>query len=94
MLNTIYKYEITPETERLELPRSFKPLHVGEQNGRLFLWIYVDTNFENEEVIVDVVGTGWEYICDGKYMQYVGTAQMSNGLVWHVFISQCSINHP
>ena len=41
-MKTIYKYEIFDEyTFRLETPRDFKPLKVGIQNGRYYLWAEV-----------------------------------------------------
>ena len=75
-------------------------MYVGEQDGKLFIWMensltrteaysgkQVKRN-EDEKVDVEiyVIGTGWSYYSN-KTGKYIGTVQMENGLVWHIFVS-------
>ena len=56
-------------------------VHVGEQFGGLCAWVLVDESQPAQASLV-VRGTG-DYAYAGE--EHVGTAQMSDGLVWHVF---------
>lgn len=84
MDRVIYKYPITNGQASYELPCTSRVLHVGEQDGELFVW--VDRPGPNQFVIdlthyFYVVGTGWAV----PYGTYVGTVQMDAGHVWHVY---------
>lgn len=87
----IYKYPlIKANGGRLELPYRHVVLHAGEQNGELMLWAMVDDQLdfslpETTTIGVSVIGTGRElFPIDAE--DYFSTVQMSNGLVWHIFL--------
>jgi len=85
-----YKLEIT-DHQRIEVGNNQAiPLSVAEQNGKLMLWANVLEDHYPKNVtgtiIVDIIGTG--NLCyDGSVNlhNFIGTAVMANGLVWHVF---------
>jgi len=69
-----------------------RPVHVGMQNGDLFVWTEVDPEWailpNTEEADAQVewhtlmfVGTGMEY--DGKYIGTVHKTIVSGSYVWH-----------
>ena len=84
-MRRIYKYrlEIT-DYQRIELPVGARLLHVGEQSGELYLWAMVWTTNNTEPCQVRIFGTG-NPVYSGDLGEFVGTVQMSSGLVWHVF---------
>lgn len=83
---TIFKFPlaITDEQTVLIGDPNAKALHVEEQDGILMLWALLDRDYMtgHRKMFVQIVGTGHEFRPQGDY---VGTAKMSNGLVWHVF---------
>lgn len=84
MSDTIWKYEL-PITDRvtLDLPVGAWALTVQEQGGVLCLWAAVNTAARTERRTFLIAGTGNPFDAGG--LGYIGTAQMSSGLVWHVF---------
>ncbi len=84
---TIHKFvlEIT-DSQYVDLPADARPLHLGEQDGRLCLWASVETSSGTVCRHVRVVGTGhpMDDIHDDNFC-YLGTVQMASGLVWHAF---------
>lgn len=83
-MKTIHKHQlfIKDGKQRISLPMWAVIRHVGEQNRGLFLWLEVET--ENDVVVRRFIvhGAGHEIASDEFY---VGTAQMADGLVWHVY---------
>lgn len=86
MSRVIHKFLLEFGESRIEMPEFAKPLHVGEQNGLLYLWAAVDQADEKQKYRVRVIGTGHVLPVDLRLHQYVGTVQMLDGLVWHVFV--------
>jgi hypothetical protein len=83
----IFKYVIPIQDESTHLfPVGAKFLSVGEQAGRLMLWALVTEEAHTLPVTVSVLGTGNPASHLSGYDKFVGSAQMSNGLVWHVFV--------
>ncbi len=83
----IYKYRL-PEGGAFgfELPAICEPLHVGEWDGNLYLWVMVDPDSEKLMRTFYIRGTGIAFSSTEEFVgDYIGTAQMSSGLVWHVF---------
>lgn len=89
----IYKYLLRQdpfEYQELDLPEYNTPLHVGEQDDKLYVWCQL-TNESNTKVKKRfyVLGTGIDYatmdVRDQIRLNHIGTVQMSNKLVWHVF---------
>lgn len=86
-MSTIYKYQLTG-TNTLNLGEGYKFLHVGEQNGEVYLWAAVDPMAEPLSVTFVIVGTGQNIPAD---YPHIGTVQMNNGLVWHIFHTKNAI---
>lgn len=84
-MTTIHKYslEIT-DTQVIQTPHFPHPLSVQEQGGRLVLWAAVDTSRPMFPMTIRIVGTGNPF-GDSSSCVHIGTVQMPNGLVWHVF---------
>ncbi len=84
----IYKYQLEAGClNRIEMPADSYILNVGEQRGKVVLWAIVVP--EKSKVIyeIGVIATGQNF---GQYCAYIGTVQMSSGLVWHVFINEAT----
>jgi len=81
---TVYKYRVyeTP-TPVLQLPSGAALLHLGEENDSLYVWALVDTEQPYEQRDLMLAGTGWEMPATPG--RHVGTVQMRNGLVFHLF---------
>ena len=93
----IYKYRLQDGGVTVIKGWFTRVVHVGEQDGELMIWMensltkgdaqgnQIPRDEPQIEVTIYVIGTGWPYSAGvGKH---VGTVQMKNGLVWHVFIS-------
>ena len=92
MKKVIYKY-VLPEGGSARIKGWFTGIFtVGKQNNNLVMW--AENNIEkysgerwkeNEKITVEitVLGTGCKYNYVGDY---IGTVQMDDGLVWHVFV--------
>lgn len=95
----IYKYRLQEGGETKIKGWFTREMHVGEQDGELYIWMensltrqdYYTGNMmprdedEKIEISVYAIGTGWPYAA-AEFGVHVGTVQMSNGLVWHIFI--------
>lgn len=93
----IYKYPIQQGGETVIRGWFTRFMHVGEQNGELMVWMENSlthsgkagwaprTPDEMIEVTFHAIGTGWTYE-NGELGFHMGTVQMSDGLVWHVYI--------
>ena len=90
-MRVVYKFGLRAidEVQLLDLGDTAQVVHVGEQVGEICLWVEKELDplndpFEPWRFLV--VGTGQQLDNGGKaYHEYVGTVQMSNGLVWHVY---------
>jgi len=86
-MTTIYKYEIPLRGVTVELPSVSKPLCVGVQDGKIMIWIELDTaNFLPKiHREFEVFGTGHDMRQDmGVSRTYVGTAFIDE-FVWHIY---------
>ena len=97
---TIYKYRLQDGGATTIKGWFTGVAHVGEQDGELTIWMensltksdyFAGTQIpreENEkiELTVYAIGTGWPYF-PYDIGNFIGTVQMSNGLVWHIFIA-------
>lgn len=84
MALAIYKYtlgELDDEVTIL-MPRDATLFHVGEQAGNLTIWAGVNTEKSLVKRAIRIVGTGHPI---DDFSGFIGTVQMLNGLVWHVF---------
>ncbi len=86
MLAKIFKYRLDiTNTQIIEMPHGARLLHVDAQGEELCLWALVDLAKSPSSVAIRIVGTGQPVVDLGDLYNYVGTAQMPSGLVWHVF---------
>ena len=83
-MRIIYKYELLIENEfEIETPRIFKPIHVGEQNGKIYVWAEVDPNSMTFNRIFHCVPTGTFFSFNAKHL---GSVVESNApFVWHFY---------
>jgi len=87
-MNKIYKYYIPFQDLHMDwtlaLRKNSIVRHVGEQSGQVYIWVEIDEDFmfDTEERTFFIVGTG-QFIDFNS--EYIGTVQMENGLVWHVY---------
>lgn len=85
---TIWKFKVDPICNTIDdFPITHRILSVGEQDGDIMLWALVDPNGPAKTKQLTVLGTGWHgHFMDGiMEKRFIGTVQMQNGLVWHVF---------
>jgi len=84
---TIYKYTVHPSEESVAMPRDAEILTTAFQGQELCIWAKIDTETtEHEERKFKVFGTGHNIPQDmGIMYDFIGTAFMDNGLVFHIF---------
>lgn len=86
MTNRIFRYqlEVTDE-QQLYMPHSYEALSVAPSRGgyHIDLWVQVNPDNTTSAPKFYVVGTGNPM--PDRELDFVGTAVMSDGLVWHVF---------
>lgn len=82
-MKTIWKYELKPGENRIELPLHYVPLDVQVQSEKPVFWCLVDTNNDKITSIFHVFGTG-ESINENINLKYIGTFQL-DWMVWHLF---------
>jgi hypothetical protein len=81
-MRTVYKYMVMNfrgEHKRMLMP-DYEVVHVGAQEGNIYIWAIVDPDAPVSLAFFQVVGTGHP-VPKGKH---VGSVQ-DNGFVWHVF---------
>lgn len=85
MEHIIYKYKMDDAITNIKLPTDSQVLKVGSQNGGVVLWVLQPKDFEaNVLRIFTIYGTG-QTITTAFMQDYVGTVQMGDGFVWHIF---------
>ena len=82
-MRTIWKFalEVTGVPQVFDVPRGAKVVRVAEQNGKVAMWVDVDTKRPVDERTYQIFGTGHTVPEDAIYM---GSADMKP-FVWHVF---------
>lgn len=79
MTDIIYKYG---PIEHTGTEIKGEPIHVGLQNGDIFVWcrlLHMNNSDTNRIGKVAIVATGEPY-----YGRYIGTVIMPSALVWHI----------
>ncbi len=84
MSQRIFKYPVEDNGGFADMPEGAVVLSVGEQLGTLTAWCLVDTDKRTVSRQFNVYGTGWN-VSGVDPETYIGTVQMADGLVWHVF---------
>lgn len=99
-MEKIFKYELEITDEQtIDMPSLSRILSVQEQNGKLCLWAVVEEKNAIKPRKIIICGTGnplpdglreFSYDAPSGYTtEFIGTVQMSYGLVWHVFAKFC-----
>ena len=86
MSETIQKYVIGKHLSGeivIQMPAPAIVLSVGELFGNLTVWARVDSDADDMERHLCIRGTG--HSLKGNEGDFIGTARMSSGYVWHVF---------
>ena len=87
-MKTIWKYEFeVSDMIRLEIPGGGEILKFQLQNGKLCMWILVETEKPKKLRIFVIYGTGQTITVNiNTEYQYIDTVLQSDGkLVWHLF---------
>lgn len=85
MPNAVWKWTLDDVGEQsLRLPQNAQILTIQIQNNKPQLWALVDTE---SPIVIRHFLTYYTGVAmpDGDFGQYVGTYQLDNGLVFHVF---------
>jgi hypothetical protein len=83
MEKVIWKYIITYEKNKYEMPKGAKILSVQEQNGQICLWVLVEPDAEREIRIIEIAGTGLPIKIKESWI-FIGTVQ-TDWFVNHIF---------
>ena len=84
-MKVIYKY--TLGIKKIIVPKDYVFRHVGEQEGAVILWIeHAASPQPGSGVTLELIQapTGYEFQMP-EGVNFAGTAQMKNGLVWHIY---------
>jgi hypothetical protein len=86
MSRTIWKYPLEIlDKQRIRVPLIHEVLAVQMQAGAPQLWVLVDPDMPQVDLVVAIYGTG-NPVDSGNDDKYVGSFQQAGGaLVWHVF---------
>jgi hypothetical protein len=81
----IYKFTLRPWTIFVDVPNGARVLSVGSQNGDVVAWVLCDPDAPKVSRSLAAYPTSvpLPYACNGT--EFVGTVQMADGLVFHVF---------
>ena len=81
---TIWKFPVPlKDTFKVEMPSDSEVLCVQLQDGQPTIWAVVDPSSPKVETPFIIHGTG--HPISDEAGSYVGTFQLSNGLVFHLF---------
>ena len=82
-MKTIYKYQLRiTDNQYVDTYEGATPLFVDVQDGKLCLWVKVDTERNEYQMQIQVVGTGNSI--NGNALKYIGSVQMPP-FAWHIF---------
>jgi hypothetical protein len=80
----IYKYELRP-LSFARVPKGAKVLAAGAQGEEIVAWLLVDPDAPHVSRMLAAHPTGVELPHAFNDCEFVGTVQMADGLVFHVF---------
>jgi hypothetical protein len=81
---TIWKYPLYEPTSTVTMPLGAKILSMQMQHDVPTLWVLCDPDNEQVTRVFEAIPTGGTVNDEDGY-NYRGTAQFSNGLVFHIF---------
>lgn len=80
----IWKYELEPGQNQIEISKDFKILHIGIDGNKVpCVWVQVDPEKEREPWPYNTIPTGEKFDA-GIWSKHYGTFVMVGGLVFHV----------
>lgn len=83
-MKVIYKYRLGVDGQTTAIKCKFsKLLTVQTQYGWPHVWMEIDDDMPEVEVVFVAIGTGWEL--PKHELMYAGTAQDECGYVWHYY---------
>lgn len=91
-MNIIYKYSLEMrDYQEIHIPEDSEIVYLGLQLERPKLWIKHKNSSKNKSIkrIIGIYATG-EAIDENE--EYIGTFQLANGEVYHVFINNLKNN--
>lgn len=86
-MRTVFKYILEPGADEIALPRLYRALSVGEQRGKICLWVEVDPDplLGTRDIPYYVVPTGGRV--PESPTKFIGTVLMHDAsLVLHVYL--------
>jgi hypothetical protein len=85
-VKNIFKYELTGTAIDIKMPDHSEILSVGLQGDKIMVWALVNNALPLVTKSFQVFGTGWDISnLVAEKLKFIGTVQMSDGLVFHVF---------
>ena len=85
-MKTIWKYPLSVTDEQTVLiPKGSRLLTVQIQRGIPFLWAEVDTDVPKVNRLIETFGTGHAISRPNNPRRHIGTYQVEEQLVFHVF---------
>lgn len=84
----IYKYKLDNPNNQIKMPKNAEILSCGSIDNELFIWALVNPEeTKTKQQLIRIFPTGCiDFLkCDGLKKNFIGTAIMENGLVWHLF---------
>lgn len=85
----IWKHELpdVPVVFDIQMPRGAKVISVGVQSVAMFMWFaFDDENASDTELRrFNLVFTGIGVVTPMSQVSFIGTAQLPNGMVYHLF---------
>jgi hypothetical protein len=84
-VSVVYKYPLRPWSIFLDIPQGARILSCGAQGSEVVVWVLCDPDAPRVGRIVAGHPTGVKIPPALKDAEFVGTAQMDDGLVFHVF---------
>lgn len=85
-MRRVFKYEVPFHDELvIPMPKGAQLLRFGAQHDQCVVWALVDPDAPAEERWFILRGTGHSIERQPEQLNYVGTAQLPSGLVFHLF---------
>lgn len=85
MAEVVWKYPLRPWSIFLDVPQGARILSCGAQGNDVVVWVLCDEDAPRVSRILAGHPTGSPLPPALRRAEFVGTAQMDNGLVFHVF---------
>jgi hypothetical protein len=81
----VWKFPLRSWSAFIDMPAGASILSCGEQDGELCVWALCDPDAPKVGRYVAAINTGRQM--PSPTGEFIGTVQMPNGIVWHLFES-------